>query len=231
MVMSWWSLGEPGQNWGSTFNPGLITCPFCEEMGNFTQVFTAHKKKANSTKAIHFDTYRCQNCMGHVQVMWSTDEQFNQRYDFRVQPWPIASKAKPSHNWPDQISRFWIQAKDAVVRENWDAAAVMARSALQAALREQNATGNNLKSEIEDLANRGILPPVMKEWSDELRLIGNESAHPVPNSSAANPDDIKDAVEFLDYLLQYLYDLPKGISNYRARKTPPVISSVEDEQI
>lgn len=56
----------------------------------------------------------------------------------------------------------------------------MARSALQAALREQKACGSNLKAEIEDLASKGILPSIMKEWSDELRFLGNEIRSP-PN--------------------------------------------------
>ena len=54
----------------------------------------------------------------------------------------------------------------------------MARSALQAVLRDRGAQGKSLKEEIDDLAAGGILPPHMKEWAHELRALGNESAHP-----------------------------------------------------
>ncbi len=94
----------------------------------------------------------------------------------------------------------------------------MIRSVLQIALRLNGAAGENLKEEIDNLARKGILPPIMKEWADELRLLGNDSAHPQAKQVQQEPQDVKDALEFLDYLLQYLYDLPKQIEKYRSRK-------------
>jgi hypothetical protein len=96
----------------------------------------------------------------------------------------------------------------------------MARSALQAALRDQGAKGKNLATEITDLATRGILPPLMEEWSHELRALGNDAAHPDAQSTGATAADARDLVEFLDYLLEYLYNLPKAIADYRARRKP-----------
>jgi hypothetical protein len=57
------------------------------------------------------------------------------------------------------VKRFWNQAKGSLAGENWDAAAVMARSALQSALREKGAVGRGLKGEINDLVKKGILHP------------------------------------------------------------------------
>ena len=127
-------------------------------------------------------------------------------------------KPDPSENWPKNISRFWIQAHENQANENWDAAAVMARSALQAALRNQEAKGKNLKEEIDDLLHKGILPKIMKEWADELRLLGNESAHPHDTSNPPDEKDVHAVINFLDYLLLYLFDLPSQIQEYRQRK-------------
>jgi len=104
-----------------------------------------------------------------------------------------------------------------MVNENWDAAAVMARSALQFVVRERGAIGANLKSEINDLATKGVLHPLMQEWSHEVRELGNDSAHPKPADVPTEPQDARDIVNFLDFLLSYLYDLPKRISEYRKR--------------
>jgi hypothetical protein len=104
------------------------------------------------------------------------------------------------------------------LEENWDATAVMARSALQAALRDYKAKGKNLKQEIDDLANKGILPPIMKEWSDQIRELGNVSAHPNSSQDPTNPQDARDIVNFLDFLLEYLYDLPHRIKEYKERE-------------
>jgi hypothetical protein len=58
----------------------------------------------------------------------------------------------------------------------------------------------------------------MKEWSDELRFLRNNSAHPGKDQTQLNPQDVEDVIEFLDHLLRYLYDLPKQINEYRNRK-------------
>jgi hypothetical protein len=101
---------------------------------------------------------------------------------------------------------------------NWDAAAVMARSALQLALRAHGAEGANLKQEIDDLASKGLLPPIMKDWAHTVRDLGNDSAHPKVDQAPTNAKDASDIVGFLDFMLEYLYTLPKRISEYRGRK-------------
>ena len=225
---SWWQLGEGAGFQGDKLEVWRITCAFCGEKGNFALAFHGEKKKPNSSKRLNFDVYQCKNCMGYVHVLWSAGEfsvGFHGLYSYQVLPWQIG-KAEPSDNWPPTVQRFWTQAKDSLKGENWDAAAVMARSALQFAMRGKGATGKNLKAEIEDLATKGILHPLMKDWSHEVRELANDSAHPDPKAPPTEPQDARDIVRFLDFLLLYLYDLPKEISDYRQRRnaakpTPP----------
>ena len=58
----------------------------------------------------------------------------------------------------------------------------------------------------------------MKEWANELRELGNESAHPQPDQTATDRNDARDVVNFLNFLLEYLYTLPKQIRDYRDRR-------------
>src|ERR1017187_2318944 len=213
-MTSWWDLGEASGQSGETLAVHTITCPFCLEKGNFKTVSHFEKKKPNSPKALNFDTLECGNCKGYVMVLWSATEHGYGRglHAFRTLPWPIKLDEYPEY-WPEQVGRFWLQAKRSL-DENWDAASVMARSALQAALRDNQAKGKNLKEEIQDLATRGIPPPVMRDWSDTVRELGNDSAHPAPNQPATNPRDAKDIMSFLDFLLECLYDLPYRIKLY-----------------
>lgn len=212
---SWWSLGEWRGYQGTELAMYQISCPFCGERGNFSTEFTAEKKKPNGDKALHFDTLRCGNCASYVQVFWSAGDRM---HDYRVQPWPLKLEHAPKH-WPDAIGRYWLQAKRNVSGENWDAAAVMARSALQLALRDQGASGSNFRSEIEDLAHKGVLPTLMKDWAHEVRALGNDSAHPAVEQAPTEPQDAHDIVQFLDFFLEYSYSLPKKINDYRARRS------------
>lgn len=219
-MKSWWQLGEGYGYNGSTFKVYRLQCPFCYEEGNFELVFHSEKKKPNSSKKLNFDVYKCSNCVGYVHVLWSAGEYghgSDNLYNYKVLPWVIGELKAPEH-WPKNVQRFWLQAHKSIKNESWDAAAVMIRSALQLVLRDNEAKGKNLKEEIEDLATRGILPPIMKDWSEEIRFLGNISAHPDSALTEVNPEDIRDTVEFLDYLLTYLYNLPKQIEDYRKRK-------------
>ena len=214
---SWWDLGEGFGQMGTDLAIYQITCPFCMERGNFKIVFHAEKKKPNDRKKLNFDTLECGSCKGYVMCLWSAGRQL---HNYHVLPWPVRIEKHPDE-WPENVGRFWVQAHRSLGDENWDAAAVMTRSALQAALREQKAKGANLKQEIDDLASKGLLPPTMKEWADTLRELGNDSAHPRPDQPPTRPDDAKDIVRFLDFLLEYLYTLPHQIAEYRERANKP----------
>lgn len=211
---SWWDLGEWYGQQGTELALYQITCPFCMEQGNFKIVFHAEKKKPNGRKKLNFDTLECGSCKGYVMCLWSAGDRLHAS---RVLPWPLKLDKHPEH-WPKDVGRFWLQAKRSLAGENWDATTVMARSAMQVALRAHGAKGSNLKQEIEDLANKRLLPPIMQEWSDALRELGNDSAHPKPDQPPTSARDANDIVRFLDFLLEYLYDLPHQINEYRGRE-------------
>ena len=221
---SWWELGEGMGFQGDKVEVWRLICAFCGERGNFALAYHGEKRKPNSGKLLNFDLYQCGNCMGFVHVFWSAGEHNFGRglYNFKVLPWPLNDKPEPSENWPKGMHRFWIQAHHSLTNENWDAANLMARSALQFAVREKGAEGGGLKSQIDDLVTKGVLHPLMKDWAHEVRLLANESAHPeAPEPIEVTPEDVKDVVHFLDLLLLYLYDLPKQIENYRQRDKNP----------
>jgi len=215
---SWWDLGEGSGYDGAELATYKITCPFCFERGNFSVDHHVEKKKPNSTKILNFDTLKCGSCASYVMVLWSTGEFGGSRplHAYQTLPWARKLEKFPDY-WPAEVGRFWLQARRSLTDENWDAAVVMARSAMQSALRGHGAKGNNLKGEIEDLAKKGLLPPIIQEWSHEVRELGNDSAHPKPGQAPTDPKDARDIVKFLDYLLEYLYDLPNQIAQYRGR--------------
>ena len=116
--------------------------------------------------------------MNFIHVFWSAAEHSigHPLYDFMVLPWPLG-KAKPSDNWPPTVQRFWTQAHESLGIKNWDAAAVMARSAVQATMRDKKAVGRDLYHEIEDLATKGDLPPLTKDWSHDVRELEGMILH------------------------------------------------------
>lgn len=212
--MSWWSFGEHSGFRGGELDGSHVTCAFCEEEGNWGLENRTTKKQPNSSKELFFDTLKCGNCANFKLVFWSGSGSL---HDFIAIPQTRGIGKYPEH-WPEDIGRYWLQAKRNLDDENWDAAALMAGSALQLALRLENADGNTLQKEVKDLATKGVLPPLMVEWADEVRWLRNPAAHPVPGQAATDPNDAKDVVEFLDFFLEYMLNLPHRINVYRARK-------------
>jgi hypothetical protein len=211
---NWWEFGEHSGFDGTDLGLFRITCAFCGARGNFALVQHEQKKHPSRQKVLNYDTMRCGNCANCIMVFWSAGDRL---HDYHVVPWPLRHDRYPEH-WPADVGRLWLQAKRSLLGESWDAAALMARSALQAALRLKQAEGKSLKQEIDDLAVRGELPPIMKQWSDELRELGNDSAHPAPGAAGTAARDARDVVRFLDFLLDYLFTLPHDIESYRSRK-------------
>ena len=197
-MSGWWELGEHSGYDGSKLALYRITCAFCNEAGKFETVH--HLERKNSTgKVLNYDILKCENCGNFSMVLWSATHNWvpaGGLHDFKVLPWPTQTTKFPEY-WPKDVGRYWLQARRSLETKNWDAAALMARSAVQLIMRYQNAEGANLKQEIDDLAAKGILPPIMKEWSHEVRVLGNENAHPTPGAKGTDQKDARDVVEFL----------------------------------
>src|SRR5438874_1373269 len=88
------------------------------------------------------------------------------------------------------------------------------------------ATGDTLKKEINSLAVKEILPSNMAEWAHAvIRDPGNDYTHPDPDQPEANAKEAKDIVGYLDFLLEYVYDLPARIKKFRAPEPPPEVPS------
>jgi Domain of unknown function (DUF4145) len=140
-------------------------------------------------------------------------------------PWPFAPKRELSANWPEGMKRFPIQAHDSLTNENCDAGNVRVRGALQFVLRTEKAAANALLAQINHLAVKSVLHPLMEDGADEVRILANQSAHPeapIPKDATL---DSRDIVRFFDLLLPRLYDLPKQTGNYRKPKTSAGVNS------
>lgn len=217
-MSSWWSLGDHSGYDGNKLALWMIECAFCGEEGNWDLVHHLERSggKSRSDKKLNYDTYKCVGCGNLTMVMWSAGDRL---HSYHQLPYPTKTRSAPKH-WPAEVGRYWLQAQRSIEGSNWDAAALMARSALQLLLRRESASGNSLVKEIDDIASKGLIPPIMKDWAHELRVLGNDAAHPTPGDAGTSEKDAKRVVRFLRVLLTLLQDLPEDIKQYRGMKKP-----------
>jgi hypothetical protein len=220
--MDWWDLGEWSGYPGHALTTHRIPCAFCGVEGNFETVQHLERKKPSSSrKLLNYDTLKCGNCGNFMFAFWSASEYGHgsgAMHDYQVLPWHRSTTNYPKH-WPDDVGHYWVEARRCIEGRNWTAAALMARSAVQLVVRSHGGKGNNLKQEIDDLADQSLILPIMKDWSHEVRELANEGTHPQPGSVGTNEKDAKDVVEFLTFLMRVMYNLPKQIEGFRDRKT------------
>ncbi len=212
--MSWWNLLAFPTGKGQEFDASLLVCSFCDSKGHFNLAFRLPCLARSSLRGMFFDVWKCANCGNGMFVMWSgTGVVYGHRAFPPAKPQP---RAEPC--WPEEVGRSYVQAEKALESESWDAAATMARRAVQAATRQLGAKPGNLRDEIDDLAEKGVLPDVLAEWAHEVRELGNVGAHPGPRDAPVSPEDAQDVVKFTVAFLLYAYTLPDQVKQYRERR-------------
>jgi hypothetical protein len=130
--MGWWDFADNTGYPGNDLAVHRLECPFCEEKGNFSTVNHFIQKHSATKKILNYDIMRCGNCSNLMMVFWSSaigGFTAHGMHDFRCVPWPRKTTKFPDH-WPPDVGRYWLQARRSLEAKNWDAAAVMARSAV-----------------------------------------------------------------------------------------------------
>jgi hypothetical protein len=130
-----------------------------------------------------------------------------------------STRTDASPDLPPEVRENFNEALSSLNANNPKAAVLMTRSALQAATREQGATGASLAAEIDDLATNNKLPKSLQDWSHELRDGGNLAAHPEPDKRI-QIQDAEELVSLAEAIFQYLYVIPPDVRRRRARLAP-----------
>jgi hypothetical protein len=114
----------------------------------------------------------------------------------------------PMDGLPPEIQTDRREAWSCFYGDDLRASVIMGRAALQRAVRRLEATGANLEAEIDDLAARGTVTNETGEWAHEVRIAGNEAAHP-DRLGSVTQDEARDSLEFMDAFLEHAIALPE----------------------
>ncbi len=95
----------------------------------------------------------------------------------------------------------------------------MCRRALQASCVELKAKDAKLQDQIDELASKGVITESLKQMAHEVRLTGNDGAHPGKDglNDVSEPDS-RDMIEFTREFFHHVFVVPAKL---KARQAPP----------
>ena len=177
-----------------------IYCPHCHQHTLLNErVRTQHRQWSDRIYFIG----ECNNCFEHVLVYIAGGSV--RRIFPDPQPRTVDSRV------PASIKKDFEEANICFSVGAFRASAVMVRRALQSICLDKGAAENDkLIKQIDWLFSQGIITKDLKEWAHEVRLVGNDAAHPKkPHKDAPiTKDDAEEILQLLEQFTQTLYVAP-----------------------
>jgi hypothetical protein len=126
-----------------------------------------------------------------------------------VEYWPKATEPAVPDHLPDPVAKAFLQAeRNFPLAGHEEAAGSMYRRALEVGLMiKYPDLKGTLAQRIKKLVETNILTKELGEWSDGIRLIGNDAAH----ADEVTQEDLKMARAFTDAVLRYTFTLPEQV--------------------
>jgi hypothetical protein len=94
----------------------------------------------------------------------------------------------------------------------------MGRAAVQRAVRLMEAEGKDLKAGLADLVSKGKITQELRNWADEVRIAGNDAAHPEEMGSVSETE-ARSSLEFLDDFVRLSLVVPAKRAARAAART------------
>lgn len=126
-----------------------------------------------------------------------------------------AGREQPMDGLPPEIEVDRLEAWACHYALNWKAAVIMGRAAIQRAVRRLNAAGGDLKAELKSLLTNGTITNAVHELGEEVRITGNEAAHPDEFDDEVTADESKASLEFMDAFLEHAVAMPARLKARR----------------
>ncbi|MES2436939.1 MAG: DUF4145 domain-containing protein [Patescibacteria group bacterium] len=117
---------------------------------------------------------------------------------------------------PERIKKNYTQAKR-IEKLSPISFAVMIRRCLEAVCIDKGASGKNLKTKLDDLAAKQIIPETLSRMSEALRYFGNIGAHATDDDDSVGGEEAKIMDEFFTSIIEYVYVAPAKIQKLNQR--------------
>jgi hypothetical protein len=95
----------------------------------------------------------------------------------------------------------------------------MCRKVVEGISYEHGVKSGTLAAKMAELKETGVIESRLFEWAEALRILGNEAAHGVEATIAA--EDSRDILEFTEAILEYVFTYRDKFEKFKARRLKP----------
>lgn len=189
----------------------LRKCPYCKGLSNFS--LSGQMCQGDLIGCASLDI--CQNCKTPVYFMTPSNTD-------RVTILDSYPKLdlEPDKELPENVKVAFVEAIKGLNDGNWNSCVVMCRRALEEAMADLGAEGEDLFHQIDNLESLRKITPELKAWAHESRLGGKLGAHGTRQKKWADKDDAEEVLEFSRWFFRYVYVLPRQLADRKEEVAP-----------
>lgn len=194
-----------------------MTCPFCEALTNFTEVYNlnglpnAMQTYRSTVQAVSLA--RCNNEACTMPVVVAADA-----YGEIVDHWPVRATGKTFPDVPPHIEAAADEAHSCLSIGAHRGAIALARAVVESTAKERGVTKGSLMDKIDALAAAGTISDAMKDAAHEIRFAGNEVAHGDLVEETLSQEDAEEVLSLMDAILLRVYQEPAQVARVRERR-------------
>lgn len=99
----------------------------------------------------------------------------------------------------------------------YTAAVIMCRKTLEGVCASHGVNAKSLAGMLKAMQTTGLIDNRLFEWSDALRVAGNEAAHGV--GTTVSQQDARDLLDFTTAIIDYLFSYRDQFEKFRTRRS------------
>jgi hypothetical protein len=162
-------------------------------------------------------TARCEACKRFVLIVGSRNAYNQAIVQMDVHP-SGSARDSVDPSVPKLVAEDVSEALRCQFIKSYRATVVMSRRAIQTSALDLGAKGNRLIDQIDDLFANGKITAPLRDFAHEVRLAGNDGAHPDKDGlSDVTERDAQAIIEFTKEYLHHVYVMPAKLA---ARRPP-----------
>lgn len=196
-------------------------CPHCAVRSFFKPILGGFQEAGTGGLSRICSPACCEACKSFVLVIGTHATNRNNV------PWQLEALyplGKPNDSVDDAVPPSIREDFAEALRCRWikayKATVTMCRRAIQASVVELGASDKRLVEQIDELAIKGKLTASLKDYAHEVRLAGNDGAHPDKDGlKGVSESDADDIIAFTKYFFESVYVTPARLAA-RNRKAP-----------